>query len=68
MAQNHFEDAVGVCPAPCPKHSLGDRELHQRVHANPNVPVDPPDRVADMILDAAINEPEEQYMDSRQPD
>ena len=49
------------------KHSLGDRETHQRVHANPDVPVDPPERVADMILDAAIHEPEEQYVDGRQP-
>lgn len=48
-------------------HSLGNREMHQRYHSNPNVPVDTPEQVADMILTAAINEPEEQYMDGRQP-
>jgi len=45
------------------KHSLGDRAHHQRQHANPNVPTDTAEHVADRILAAAINEPEEQYME-----
>jgi short-subunit dehydrogenase len=45
------------------KHSLGDLELRRRQRANPSVPVDSPEFVADKILAAAINEPEEQYMD-----
>lgn len=48
-------------------HSLGDREMHQRHHSSPNIPVDTPEQVADVILTAAIDEPEEQYMDYRQP-
>lgn len=45
-----------------PKHSLGDTEFHERVHDNPNIPIDQPELVAEKILEAAINEPEEQYV------
>ena len=45
------------------QHSLGNRDLRRRQRSNPNVPVDPPEHVAERILAAAINEPEEQYVD-----
>jgi short-subunit dehydrogenase len=44
-------------------HSLGRSDLHQHQHSDPSVPVDSAEHVANRILDAAINEPEEQYMD-----
>ena len=44
--------------------SLGNREMHRRYHANPNAPVDSAEHVAERILAAAINEPEEQYVDA----
>lgn len=44
-------------------HSIGRRETHQHQHANPSVPVDSAEHVANKILEAAINEPDEQYMD-----
>lgn len=44
-------------------HSLGRTWGHQRQHAHPSVPVDSAEHVANRILDAAISEPEEQYMD-----
>ena len=45
------------------KHSLGNREQHERRREGTPVPTDTPEYVADKILAAAINEPEEQYMD-----
>jgi NAD(P)-dependent dehydrogenase (short-subunit alcohol dehydrogenase family) len=45
-----------------PKHSLGDTEFHKRVHDNPNIPIDEPELVAEKIFEAAITEPEEQYV------
>jgi len=44
-------------------HSLGRTWERQSRHAHPSVPVDSAEHVANRILDAAINEPEEQYMD-----
>lgn len=47
------------------KRSLGNEEMRQRHRAgiHPSVPVDTPEHVAGRILSAAVNEPEEQYMD-----
>jgi NAD(P)-dependent dehydrogenase (short-subunit alcohol dehydrogenase family) len=45
------------------ENSLGSSELRRQQRANPNVPVDSPEYVAEKILCAAIKEPEEQYMD-----
>jgi len=44
-------------------HSIGRTDLHQRQHTDPSVPVDSAEHVANRMLEAAINEPEEQYMD-----
>jgi NAD(P)-dependent dehydrogenase (short-subunit alcohol dehydrogenase family) len=44
-------------------HSLGSQNLRGQQRSNPSVPVDSADYVAERILSAAINEPEEQYMD-----
>jgi len=44
-------------------HSLGRTWERQSRHAHTSVPVDSAEHVANRILDAAINEPEEQYMD-----
>ena len=46
------------------KNSLGNPELRRRQRVNPSVPTDTPEFVADRILAAVINEPDEQYMDS----
>jgi NAD(P)-dependent dehydrogenase (short-subunit alcohol dehydrogenase family) len=46
------------------KNSLGDPELRRRQRTNPAAPVDTAEYVADRILAAAIDEPEEQYMDA----
>ena len=50
------------------KHALGDQRMrqHQRASASPAVVVDTPERVAEMILKAAQEEPDEQYMDADQ--
>ena len=48
------------------KHSLGDLQLRQRQRdsaASRGIVVDTPEQVAEKILEAARNEPEEQYMD-----
>jgi hypothetical protein len=47
------------------KHSLGDQRLRQqqRSAAAAHVVVDSPEFVAEKILEAAQNEPAEQYMD-----
>jgi NADP-dependent 3-hydroxy acid dehydrogenase YdfG len=45
------------------RNSLGNREVRRQQRAHSAVPVDWPEFVADKILAAAINEPEEQYMD-----
>ena len=45
------------------KHSLGNEELRQRQRANIQAPVDSPEHVAERILAAAVNEPDEQYME-----
>ena len=47
------------------KHSLGNRRAHetQRAEAPKNVIVDSPEHVAEKILEAARNEPAEQYME-----
>jgi NADP-dependent 3-hydroxy acid dehydrogenase YdfG len=42
---------------------LCDPARHGRQRANPSIPVDSPEYVADKILAAAIGELEEQYMD-----
>lgn len=44
------------------KHSLGDHE-RRRTQLDPSIPIDAPEHVAQKIIAAAINEPEEQYMD-----
>ncbi len=48
------------------RHSLGDQRMrqHQRASTSPAAVVDTPDEVAEMILKAAREEPEEQYMDA----
>jgi short-subunit dehydrogenase len=48
------------------KNSLGNIEMfgnRPRGGSSPNYVVDTPEFVANKILEAAINEPEEQYMD-----
>jgi short-subunit dehydrogenase len=45
------------------KNSLGDRGMRQEQRAHPSVPVDTPEFVAGRILDAAVKEPAEQFMD-----
>ena len=45
------------------KNSLGDPEVRRRQRVNPAAPTDTPEHVAERILAAAINEPEEQYME-----
>ncbi|MDP2983102.1 MAG: SDR family NAD(P)-dependent oxidoreductase [Candidatus Latescibacter sp.] len=48
------------------KNSLGDKQLRQRQRdsaASRGIIVDTPEQVAEKILEAARNEPEEQYMD-----
>ena len=45
------------------QNSLGNQALHQRRRADVNVPVDTPEHVAERILTAAIDEPDEQYME-----
>jgi short-subunit dehydrogenase len=50
------------------KHSLGDQRMrrHQRSSAAPAVVVDSPERVAEKILLAAREEPDEQYMEGNE--
>lgn len=45
------------------QNSLGNVTYHRQQHANPNIQVDTPEHVAERILDAAVHELEEQYMD-----
>jgi short-subunit dehydrogenase len=44
------------------KHSLGSREEHQQRRTITAIPVDTAAYVAEKILEAAVNEPDEQYM------
>jgi len=44
-------------------NSLGSQEPRQRQRINPSVPIDTAEHVANKIYIAAINEPDEQYMD-----
>jgi len=45
------------------RNSLGSQELRQRQRSGTPAPVDTPEHVANMIYTAAVNEPDEQYMD-----
>ena len=44
------------------RNSLGNRGSHERGRANPAAIIDPPEHVAERILAAIINEPDDQYM------